>query len=84
MIHICCIASEINDSQFSGGDVQDTNYLLPDVPQGTGLEITISPALPFLGLTGPPFSSTVNLGKFLLASVLKICDLIHGKRKFIP
>ena len=59
-----------NDSQFSSGVTQDTNYLLADVPQGTGLEITILPALPFLGLTGPSLSSTVNLGKVLLAPVL--------------
>ena len=62
-----------NGSQFSGGNVQGTSYLLTDVPQGTALEITISPGLPFLGLTGPPFSSTANLGKLLLARVLNIC-----------
>ena len=59
-----------NDSEFSGGVVQETYYSLEDLLQGTDLEITISPAVPFLGLTGPPKSSTVNLGKFLLAPVL--------------
>ena len=68
---------EFNDTQLNSGVVQDTNYLLADVPQGTGLEITILPALPFLGLTGPPLSSTVNLGKFLLAPVLNICVMSY-------
>ena len=54
-----------NGSQFNNSTAKDTRYLLTDVPQGTDLEITITPVLRFLGLTGPAFSSTVNLRKCL-------------------
>ena len=54
---------EFNDTQFSNGMTTSTIYTVTNVTQETVVVITISPSLPFLGLTGPPLSKTVNLGK---------------------
>ena len=54
---------EFNDSQFSDNETVNTRYTLTNTTQETVVEIIIFPTLPFLGLTGPPLSSTVNLGK---------------------
>ena len=56
---------EFNDTRFNFNITMDTSYLLRDVPPGTVWEVTITPLLPILRLTGPPFSIIVNLGKFL-------------------
>ena len=52
---------QFNDSQFTDDSANSTSYQLMDLSQGIVVEITITPALPSLGLTGPPLSSTVNL-----------------------
>ena len=54
---------EFNDIQFSNGETTSTSYKITNITQETVVGITISPSLPFLGLTGPPLSTTVNLGK---------------------
>ena len=56
---------EFNDSQFSNDKTASTCYTVTNVTQETVVEmhVTISPSLPFLGLTGPPLWTTVNLGK---------------------
>ena len=54
---------EFNDSHFSSDETASTNYTLTNVPQEAVVEITISPNLPSLGITGPPLSQTVNSGK---------------------
>ena len=54
---------EFNDSRFSNGKTTSTGYTLTNIMQETVVEIIVSPSLPFLGITGPPLSETVNLGK---------------------
>ena len=54
---------EFNDSQFSNGQGTSTSYQVTNIMQETVVEITVSPHLPLLELTGPPLSKTVNLGK---------------------
>ena len=54
---------EINSSQFSSENTTSTSYTVTNITQETVIEIIISPSLPFLGLTGPPLSKEVNLGK---------------------
>ena len=56
---------EFSNSQFTDDSTDSTSYQLMNVTQGIDLEITVTPALPSLGLTGPPLSSTVNLRKLL-------------------
>ena len=54
---------QFNDSQFSDDKTANASYTLTNITQETVVEIIIFPTLPFLGLTGPPLSRTVNLGK---------------------
>ena len=54
---------EFNDTRFSSGETNNTSYTVTNITQATVVGITISPSLPFLGLTGPPLPTTVNLGK---------------------
>ena len=51
-------------SRFNESFTTSTAYLLANIPKQSVLEITITPTIPFLRLTGPPLSTTVNLGKF--------------------
>ena len=56
---------EFSNSHFSNGKTPSTGYTVTNVHlmQQTVVEITVSPSLPFLGLTGPPLATTLNLGK---------------------
>ena len=54
---------DFNGTQLNGNKTTSTKYLLTNITQESVLEITITPCVPILGLTGPPLSSTVNLGK---------------------
>ena len=54
---------ESNDSRFGNGMTTSTSYTVTNITQETVVVITISPSLPFLGLTGSPLSKTLNLGK---------------------
>ena len=53
---------EFNDSQFSNGETANTSHTLTNITQETVVKITVSPSLPFLGLTGSPLWKTVDLG----------------------
>ena len=52
---------EFNDSRFGNGQETNPNRTVTNVMKETVLEMTVSPSLPLLGLTGPPLSETVNL-----------------------
>ena len=54
---------EFNDSRFDTVTTLCTCFFLKNTTRETVVEITISPSLPFIGLTGPPLSETFNLGK---------------------
>ena len=54
---------DFNGTLFNSDVAKDTNYLLLDVPLGIILEVTITPRMPVLELSGPSFSKTFNLGK---------------------
>ena len=55
---------KFNDSLFHNvSTTTSTSYSLTSVKEGIGLEITITPTLPFVQLTGPPLSMTVNLSE---------------------
>ena len=57
---------EFNNSIFKNNKTIDTSYSLDDVPQSTALEITITPKIPVLGLSGPPTSTNITIGKLVL------------------
>ena len=58
-------AASFNDDQFRGNTTMDTEFMLKGVPQGTSLELIITPVLlvPLPGLTGPTMSSSFNISK---------------------
>ena len=74
---------EFNNSIFKNNITMDTSYLLVNVPQKTTLEMIVTPKIPVLGLSGPPMSTNITIGKLVLhcihaLSPLKIYMYIHS------
>ena len=57
---------DFNGTFFTSDVTKDTNYLLLDVPLGIILEVAVTPKVPVLELSGPPFLETFNLGKLYI------------------
>ena len=69
---------EFSDGQFDNITTNNTSYLLTGIEQGTNLEVTITPTLLLLELTGPPSSKTVNFRKLFWTATCTLTPTLYN------